>query len=45
MFSVSRTALGDDEVVRVIQVVSTGIDSLDRVLGSLWVASVFRISR
>lgn len=43
--SVRRTALGDDKVVRVVEVVAAGVDSLDGVLGSLWIVGVFGTSR
>lgn len=40
MGSVCGTALGDDEVVGVVEVVAAGVDSLEGILGSLWVATV-----
>ena len=43
--SVRWTALGDDEVVRVVEVVTAGVDSLDGVLGALWIVRIFRTSR
>ena len=44
MGSVRRTALGDDKVVGVVKVVTTGVDSLDGILGSLWIVGVFGTS-
>ena len=43
--SVRRAALGDDEVVGVVEVVAAGVDSLDGVLGSLWIVGVFGTTR
>jgi len=40
MGSMCGTALGDDEVVGVVEVVAAGVDSLEGILGSLWVATV-----
>ena len=43
--SVRRATLGDDEVVRVVEVVTACVDSLDGVLGALWIVGIFHTSR
>ena len=43
--SVRRTALGDDEVVRVVEVVTACVDSLDGVLSAVWIVGIFHTSR